>query len=275
MPKRKYLDSTTPSNGRQGKHTGLIGLKEKLSAKIMDYGRSKAVKADYTVDLDDYKNHGGTAQATYLLSRPHQEEVFLRHGYIKGKDKDYGLVRKAVGDRNIPVYQTAPSVNIDTNYLLPLYWNYVKDSDVESKHEAIISPDDRLEHAGTYPSQKYIDIRNGDLYRQDWDLNDYSARDYYGPIKDWFNRNILDKIGNPVVVTTGLQKQKESDKNYHRNIMQSLHDNASEAYYNKRLIKELKKYGLEYGEFGLQLPEVTITSSYLPKRRLKFGGIVI
>jgi hypothetical protein len=30
--------------------------------------------------------------------------MFLRHGYIQGKTGDYGLVKKAVDNRNIPVY---------------------------------------------------------------------------------------------------------------------------------------------------------------------------
>jgi hypothetical protein len=53
---------------------------------------------------------GGTAQRTYLLPRNIQEQVFLNDGYIKGKEGDYGLVRKAVGDRDLPIWQTAPDV---------------------------------------------------------------------------------------------------------------------------------------------------------------------
>jgi len=60
------------------------------------------------VTTNRYEPTGSVAQATYLLPRVLQKREFLRHGYILGKKDDYGLVKKAVAGRNLPIYQTAP-----------------------------------------------------------------------------------------------------------------------------------------------------------------------
>lgn len=146
---------------------------------------------------DRYEPTGSVAQATYLLPRGVQRREFLRHGYILGKKDDYGLVKKAVSGRNLPIYQTAPD-QIDRNDLLFI-----------SNRPNIIS-ENGLFHAGSYPSALYTDF-NGNLYAKSWDLNDYGddPNGNSGNTDSGFMKaaaNFLDRIGSPVVVTTGYQR---------------------------------------------------------------------
>ena len=162
-----------------------------LSRALMNLGRNFAFPSlDFNINKPT-----NVAQDTYLVNRQLQEKEFKKAGYIKGKNKDYGLVTKAVGDRDIPVFQTKEDT-IDREKLTPIgnipnIWY----GDDESM----------LEHAGDYPTALYIDNR-GNMYQKAWDLNDYGdnrAGTTYGS-KQIF-ANIIDKIGNPTVVTTGFQ----------------------------------------------------------------------
>ena len=45
------------------------------------------------------------AQDSYLVDRELQQKMFENRGYTKVNNDDYGLVRKAVNNRNIPVFQ--------------------------------------------------------------------------------------------------------------------------------------------------------------------------
>jgi hypothetical protein len=79
--------------------------------------------------------------------------MFLRHGYIQGKSGDYGLVKKAVDNRNIPVYQTAEDANVEEENLINIGWKY--------NNDASIPEDTKLFHAGYYPTATYIDGKTG------------------------------------------------------------------------------------------------------------------
>lgn len=157
-------------------------------------------KVHFDMESDSRTKGGGTAQRTYLMNRKKQKEEFLKDGYIEGTPGDYGLVQKAVGDRDLPVYQTHPDA-IDRKYLVPIL-----NLDTQQR----ISNNTRLFHAGHHPSTVYVDGRDGEtMYQKAWDLNDYGghgggASSKYGAVAKWF-ADLLDYYGKPTVVTTGYQ----------------------------------------------------------------------
>lgn len=145
------------------------------------------------------------AMDSYLLPRDKQKRRFYEAGYIEGTPGDYGLVKKAVGNRNIPIFQTAPDA-ISRDQLV-----------VFSNDEILgnLPPEAELIHAGDYPSATYVGPDNK-IYEKDWDLNDYGvdAAGNHGTIYDGFRQtaaNMLDQVGSPVVVTTGFQPVFNSD----------------------------------------------------------------
>lgn len=152
----------------------------------------------YYYDTGRYEPSGGTAQATYLLPRGLQKAIFLQNGYIEGTPGDYGLVKKAVGNDNFPVFQTSPD-KAKRDDLVVIGNTY-------NGHNGI-APSDNLYHAGHFPTSIYIDA-DGNFFAKSWDLNDYgNSRDTGGANygHDQWKANFLDIIGSPVVVTTGYQ----------------------------------------------------------------------
>ena len=132
----------------------------KASKKLMFYiwdSRADGIKNPFTYDwsngaMDNYES--GIAQDTFLLPRKLQEEQFLKAGYIKGEKGDYGLVKKAVGKHNYPVYQTAPNaISRDKLIVLGNTYNSFLDYDVDLKHE------------GSAPSAIYTD-GHGNFYQK-------------------------------------------------------------------------------------------------------------
>lgn len=154
---------------------------------------------------DYYKNvYDDVAQDSYLFSKKEHENAFLNSGYIKGSPGDYGLVKKAVGDRNLPVYQAAKD---DASR---------EDLTVIGNISNIFFGNNRLTHAGSFPTAIYKDAE-GNIYQKAWDLQNYGpdANDsentysHYDKIRK-VGATLLDIIGNPVVRTTGFQKLDDS-----------------------------------------------------------------
>lgn len=176
-------------------------IKHNVSTLLMDIGRGQLS----TIPSTDYKHigyDGGTAQRTYFMDRDSQKRIFLRDGYIEDTSKNYGLVKKAVNNRNIPIYQRAPDDEKREN-LIPIgniynYW-YGK-------------PEADLIHAGSYPTAIYINPNTKKIYQKAWDLNDYgdsaggngASSKYTGFRK--LKANLADKLGSPVVVTSGISE---------------------------------------------------------------------
>ena len=176
-------------------------IKHNVSTLLMDIGRGQLS----TIPSTDYKHigyDGGTAQRTYFMDRDSQKRIFLRDGYIEDTSKNYGLVKKAVNNRNIPIYQRAPDDEKREN-LIPIgnvynYW-YGK-------------PEADLIHAGSYPTTIYINPNTKKIYQKAWDLNDYgdsaggngASSKYTGFRK--LKANLADKLGSPVVVTSGISE---------------------------------------------------------------------
>lgn len=136
-------------------------------------------------------------QSIFLFSPEDQRDVLLKNGYIKDDSKNYGLVSKAVGNRNIPLY-TRPDVQNRDNLTVVANPSSVWFGSKETE----------LQHAGFYPTTLYIDA-DGNFYQQAFDLNDYGNKDGNAgsTYEGWrqFGANLLDKIGNPFVIKSGIQ----------------------------------------------------------------------
>ena len=176
-------------------------IKHNVSTLLMDIGRGRL----HTIPTTDYENiiyDGGTAQRTYFMDRDSQKRIFLRDGYIEDTSKNYGLVKKAVNNRNIPIYQRAPDDEKREN-LIPIGNVY---NSWYGKQEA------NLLHAGSYPTAIYINPNTKKIYQKAWDLNDYgtsvggngASSGYTGFEK--LKANLADKLGSPVVVTSGISE---------------------------------------------------------------------
>lgn len=167
-----------------------------ISKKVMNYIKGAHDTGTYFSYDSDMEPYTGPAQDTYLLPKRIQEKEFLKRGYIKGEEKDYGLVKKAVGNRNLPVYQRNPDTTSRNN--LTVLGN------IHGWDPWYGDSSTGLEHAGSYPTAVYIDDK-GNFYQKGWDLNDYGGKtgSTIGIISD-----IIDRIGSPTVVTTGYQPIK-------------------------------------------------------------------
>lgn len=179
----------------------LDAIKHNVSTFLMNLGEG-SLKGIPTSDYKTITYDGGTAQRTYFMDRDSQRKIFLKDNYIEDKSKDYGLVKKAVGDRDIPIYQRAKDDEKREN-LIPIgniynYW-YGK-------------PKAELIHAGSYPTAIYINPNTKKIYQKAWDLNDYgdgavgkgASSRYTGFEK--LKANLADKLGSPVVVTSGISE---------------------------------------------------------------------
>lgn len=176
-------------------------IKHNASTFLMNIGRGQLS----TIPSTDY-NHigydGGTAQRTYFMDRDSQKRIFLRDGYIEDTSKNYGLVKKAVNNRNIPIYQRAPDDEKREN-LIPIGNIY---------NSWYGKPEANLIHAGSYPTAIYINPNTKKIYQKAWDLNDYgdsvggngASSKYTGFRK--LKANLADKLGSPVVVTSGISE---------------------------------------------------------------------
>ena len=247
-------------------------LQQKFKDKLYNLSRRIMATANNVKDINyDTLPSGepleGVAQTTYLLPRHLQKEKFLEYGY-KESPGDYGLVKKAVGNRKLPVYQKNPDV-ISRNELQvvgnPNYTVWFGNST------------EALTHAGNYPSAIYHDDQ-GNLYQKSWDLNDYGggagAYTHYSP-KEKIMADIGDIIGSPVVVTTGFRPiyTQKGPEDKQANLLDTGEwkplDNIINSYLNKKglHIDSYKENGNNI-KF-LSLPEVIIKGK---KQNIKTRG---
>ena len=249
-------------------------LQQKFKDKLYNLSRRIMATANNVKDINyDTLPSGepleGVAQTTYLLPRHLQKEKFLEYGY-KESPGDYGLVKKAVGNRKLPVYQKNP------------------DAISRNKLQVVGNPDytvwfgnstEALTHAGNYPSAIYHDDQ-GNLYQKSWDLNDYGggtgAYIHYSP-KEKIMADIGDIIGNPVVVTTGFRPiyTQKGPEDKQANLLDTGEwkplDNIINSYLNKKglHIDSYKENGNNI-KF-LSLPEVIIKGK---KQNIKMRGSI-
>lgn len=215
-----------------------------LSPRIMTLGekwsginggdRNKAIYENPTFGetfINTYRKN--IPQITYLMSEEDQKNAFLNSGYIEGNKGDYGLVKKAVGDRYLPVYQKNPDIiSRDSlehvgNYLVKGDNDFIQEHLTENKFTS-------LENAASYPVAIYVNKHNRNKkYFKGWDLNDYGV-DKQGNrgfrYKGIYNylANFVDKIGNPVVVTTGYQQL--TSEAYFNNAVLNVYNTDKEKY---------------------------------------------
>lgn len=207
-------------------------IKHNVSSFLMDLGRGQ-LKDIPTTDYEYINYDGGTAQRTYFMDRDSQRRIFLKDNYIEDKSKNYGLVKKAVGYRDIPIYQRAKDDEKREN-LIPIgniynFW-YGK-------------PEAELIHAGSYPTTIYINPNTKKIYQKAWDLNDYgdsvvgkgAGSRYTGFEK--LKANLADKLGSPVVVTSGISEVGDFNDLVNNSSTKNIIKMVDDFYKSKGLIR--------------------------------------
>ena len=234
-----------------------------VSRNLMELGRTGLL------------DHEGlnVAQDSYLVpTRAIQAKMFADAGYTRDynaeKNRNYGLVKKGVGNRNIPIYsRTNPNFGKQRKDLVVLGNNY----NIDNVDKALV-------HAGSYPSAIYSD-NEGNIYINSWDLNDYGAdaagntgdlNYHYGSFRKKLAKSV-DAVGNPTVVTTGYQRALDNNKpikisNY--SDYYNLSNNGNNEAIKEALDNWMTKQGVELNEVGYGSPLVEI----LAKRKYRLGG---
>ena len=150
---------------------------------------------------------GSEPQSVYLLDRGRQKKYMLQNGYSIDNTDDYGLVKKAVGNRKLPIYRTSGLSADDTNMNVigNMYAN---------NFDNWLGTDGAIKHGGSYPTALYYNDKDHYFYQRGWDLNDYGknknkeGKGFYSRYGA-FNKkaaDILDFIGNPMVISTGYRR---------------------------------------------------------------------
>lgn len=268
----------TETNGNENK-TNIITsklnaaeyLSKIISSNIMQSGRL------LTGRRKDRGSINNVAQDTYLMPfRLGQGRAFKDAGYDRDyqseKKRDYGLVQKAVGNENIPIYSRVNNPE-KRKELIQIY-------NPESTYNPIIKYP--LIHAANHPSSLYIDGTNGNIMYKGWDLNDYGTSrggegysSSYGSIRKAL-ANTLDTFGNPTVVTTGYQNILDNNGKPMNIFKGNYKDdfNAKMAVSNFIVKQLLKKDNPSYiNEYGMSpVPDVVITA---PRKKHRLGGRLI
>lgn len=234
-----------------------------VNRNLMELGRTRLL------------DHEGlnVAQDSYLVpTKAIQAKMFADAGYTRDynaeKNRNYGLVKKGVGNRNIPIYsRTNPSFGKQRKDLVVLGNSY----NIDNVNKALV-------HAGSYPSAIYSD-NEGNIYINSWDLNDYGAdaagntgdlNDHYGSFRKKLAKAV-DVVGNPTVVTTGYQRALDNNKpikilNY--SDYYNLSNNGNNEAIKEALDNWMTKQGVELNEVGYGSPLVEIVG----KRKHRLGG---
>ena len=105
------------------------------------------------------------------------------------------------------------------------------------------APNKSLIEAGATRSTIYYNPDNGKYYQKAWDLNDYGGNG--GSTADIFGK-FLDTIGNPVVVTSGIQEVLPENIN-------KVEKNYMLPYAKKHYLKKA-----DNGHLGYVAPDVII-----------------
>lgn len=243
--KRRKLVRRYRSSLSRGERRALAYVGEETAGRLLEFRRrhfsNDGDPRSQYYDLGPKFYLGGAPQRSYLLPRVLQDQIFLDSGYQPGRYHDYGLVSKAVGDRDLPVWQTAPDA-ANREDLVPI-------GNVYNNWYPRVG---KLYHAGRYPTAIYYNNNNGKFYQKAWDLNDYhGTSEKKGSIIEPILTNIMDEFGSPVVVTTGYQEIVPDSDDFVE--LENIFNNF------------LKKKGLRYSyydDFGkhiIHLPEITVT----------------
>ena len=264
----KTYEDENKTNITTSNLNGAEYLSKIISGAIMQGGRL------LTGNSKDKSVSNNVAQDTYLMPfRLGQGRAFKDAGYDRDyqseKKRDYGLVQKAVGNENIPIYSRVNNPE-KRKELIQIY-----------NPESTYNPNIKypLIHAAFHPSSLYIDGTNGNVMYKGWDLNDYGTdkggkgfSSYYGSIRKVL-ANTLDVFGNPTVVTTGYQNVLDNDGKpmniFKGNYKDDFNANiaVSDFIVKQLLKKENPSFVNEYGMSPV--PEVVITA---PRKKHRLGG---
>lgn len=182
-----------------------------------------------TKNPDLYKKNA--IQSAFLLDRDAQRNFLKEAGYTEIKPDengkiDYGLVNQATRalseDRNgetIPMFQRYND-DITRDKIVPL--GNPKREIPTGWYTRFFKNVKRLEDPYRHPATMYMDTTNGNIYKKDWDLNDYGEHvDKDNSVRKkqhWWNflnpletslGNVskdFDLLGSPMVVTSGYNK---------------------------------------------------------------------
>lgn len=185
----------------------------KFSAAIMNLAQ-RAVDKDAAGKSDVPNN--GAPQSTFLMNRKNQQKVFELEGYTRLNNNNYGPVSNAVNTskhKDIPIYQKHPDANVNRENLVKIgtFLDHAMINDPAGTEIYNGPADSYLIDPSNFPVDMYIDSKTGKVYNQGWDFNDYhnvgNTTMGISKLKN-IAGNILDRLGNPTVVTTGLQQNK-------------------------------------------------------------------
>lgn len=226
----------------------------KLSSKLMHLAQKFA---DKEAAKQNEEEGNGAPQSTFLMNRKNQQKVFEQEGYTKVDSDDYGPVTNAVKNskhKDVPIYQKYPDVNVDRNNLIKIgtFMDHALKG-VHAETEIYNGPyESYLTDPANFPVDIYIDRKTGKIYNQGWDFNDYNNLRSTTDISKLKNiaGNVLDRIGNPTVVTTGLQENENPPKE----IIDNYISKASNGFL---------QYNSNDGQ--IQLKPVTITAQHTKK----------
>lgn len=224
----------------------------KVSSGIM---RLAQKFADKEAAKQNEEEGNGAPQSTFLMNRKNQQKVFEQEGYTKVDSDDYGPVTNAVKNskhKDVPIYQKYPDVDVDRSNLVKIgtFMDYAIKG-VHGETEIYSGPyESYLTDPANFPVDIYIDRKTGKVYNQGWDFNDYNNLRSTTGISKLKNvaGNVLDRIGNPTVVTTGLQE----NENPPREIIDDYISKASNGF-------------LQYNDGQIQLKPVTVTAQRTKK----------
>ena len=196
--------------------------KNYIKAVIMQETMARGLSCDYTEFLknlnkqtayppltfeevkNNFPNEDGYFNIyTFLYDKDSQAKAYYDKGFIPGIPGDYGLVKKAVGQRNLPIYQMYPdevsrdSLDVVGNYVIPSD-NHIPSLLGVSEHRL---PKRASIDIQGHPTAVYKHKRTGDLYTKFWDLTDFGQKSAGngGFRYPWIlqkGANLLDKIGS-------------------------------------------------------------------------------
>lgn len=174
-----------------------------LSKSLM--GLSRLIGTNKNINLKNLNRSistGSEPQSVYLLDRDRQKQYMLQNGYTVDNTNNYALVKKAVGNRRLPIYQT-PGLSADANNM-----------DVIGNIDNWLATSGGIKHGAHYPTAIYYNNKDHYFYQRGWDLNDYGKDENKKSQSSYSNynnlkaaaANILDFVGNPMVISTGYRK---------------------------------------------------------------------
>lgn len=256
------LDIVVPTVGGNYRNTANSGKKNKYS--FMDKLKMSMMNTiplipDPTTFNAPFDNVTGNvndrtssvAQVSYLLSRDKQQKLFEDYGY-KRVYNDYGTVKRAAESKGYPIYQKN-SDDASRENLVPIGNANSDPFEVETTYKGKLmevptnwyaAPNKSLIEAGATRSTIYYNPDNGKYYQKAWDLNDYGGNG--GSTAGIFGK-FLDTIGNPVVVTSGIQEVLPKNIN-------KVEKNYMLPYAKKHYLKKA-----DNGHLGYVAPEVIVT----------------